>query len=181
MGRQPRVDTPCPVHAGVHTHPLPSASWDTHTLTQCMLGYIPPPYSSHWNAFLFRNAFTLFEIDRMGIYYCLLLFVSYPVRFHVCGPKMELEVTDDDQTVVNIPVKESLNYRNYKRIYKALCHFLLPLMSSHCDTKTFFCISFFPCNWSLLLDTNVIGQVKILTFFNICRTSMINKSLEELV
>ena len=146
MGRQPRVDTPCPVHAGVHTHPLPSASWDTHTLTQCMLGYIPPPSSSHWNAFLFRNAFTLFEIDRMAIYYCLLLFVSYPVRFHVCGPKMELEVTDDDQTVVNIPVKESLNYRNYKRIYKALCHFLLPLMSTHCDTKTFFCISFFPCN-----------------------------------
>ena len=29
-GRPPRTDTPpCPVHAGIHTHTLPSACWDT--------------------------------------------------------------------------------------------------------------------------------------------------------
>ena len=64
----PRADTPgqtppCPVHAGIHTPPLPSACWDTHPPVQCMLGYTPPcavpagiwstswHYASHWNAF----------------------------------------------------------------------------------------------------------------------------------
>ena len=49
----PLGQTP-PVHAGIHTHPLPSACWDTHTPlpsacwdthtppAQCMLGYTPP-------------------------------------------------------------------------------------------------------------------------------------------
>ena len=54
LGRHPLgihpswIDTPCPVHAGIHT-PLPSACWDTHLPgrhpqgdtppAQCMLGY----------------------------------------------------------------------------------------------------------------------------------------------
>ena len=38
----PWADTPCPVHAGIHTTPTPpSACWDTPP-TQCMLGYTPP-------------------------------------------------------------------------------------------------------------------------------------------
>ena len=28
----PLANTPCPVHAGIHTTPLPSACWDTHPL-----------------------------------------------------------------------------------------------------------------------------------------------------
>ena len=28
----PEQTPPCPVHAGIHTHPLPSACWDTHPL-----------------------------------------------------------------------------------------------------------------------------------------------------
>ena len=55
----PRQTPPCPVHAGVHTHPLLSACWDTHTPAHCMLGYMPSPrghcserYASYWNAFL---------------------------------------------------------------------------------------------------------------------------------
>ena len=46
-GRHPLVgDTPCPVHAGIHTPP-PSACWgDRH-------GYCCGWYASYWNAFLF--------------------------------------------------------------------------------------------------------------------------------
>ena len=36
----PRADTPCPVHAGIHPHSLPSACWDTPP-AQCMPGYTP--------------------------------------------------------------------------------------------------------------------------------------------
>ena len=41
---------PCPVHAGIHTHPLPSACWDSH-------GYCCGRYASYWNAFLFYDLF----------------------------------------------------------------------------------------------------------------------------
>ena len=66
----PWADTPCAVHAGIHTL-LPSTCWNTHNPTQwmlrytppaqCMLGYTLPPhpnghcsrrYASDSNAFL---------------------------------------------------------------------------------------------------------------------------------
>ena len=47
----PQADTPCPVHAGIHTHLLPSACWDTHTPD----GHCSGRYASYWNAFLFHE------------------------------------------------------------------------------------------------------------------------------
>ena len=66
-----RVDTPCPVHAGIHTFtpcpvhsgihiPLPSACWDTPPLPSACWdthGYCCGRYASYWNAFLFKCVF----------------------------------------------------------------------------------------------------------------------------
>ena len=62
LGRHPPGQTPpCPVHAGIHTPPLPSAFWDTHSLPSACWDTHPfPPgshccgrYASYWNAYLF--------------------------------------------------------------------------------------------------------------------------------
>ena len=51
LGRHPQADTPwtdtprqtfpVPLHSGIHI-PSPIACWDTHPLSHCILGYIPP-------------------------------------------------------------------------------------------------------------------------------------------
>ena len=62
-GRHSQADTPCPVHAGIHTPALLSACWDTppcavHAGIRSTSGR----YASHWNALLYFNMLYIIQI-----------------------------------------------------------------------------------------------------------------------